>query len=261
VRRIKIQPPTNDAAWKRWNKKCQKATQENWGEVQRNEKPAFDSEIYKKYKDFFLDIAFHGKCGYCECSVKDFQHGDVEHFRPKAMTANEKDEIIFDHPGYHWLAYDWQNLLISCQKCNQLSKQGKYGKGNRFPVLGNHACTPEEIAHEKPLLINPTSKLSEDFPSKHLAINPDGSLRGLTDRGKMCIQVFGLNRRDQLKTQRRVYYRDALRLQAQLKSESQDERDEAIREIIAIKEGKEPYSIAQAEAVAALKALSQSNPP
>jgi uncharacterized protein (TIGR02646 family) len=214
VRRIKIQPP-DTTAWQTWDKKCKKATAENWKSVDRGEKPIFDEKIYKKYKDFFMDSSFHGRCGYCECPVKDFQHGDVEHFRPKAMTTNEKDEVILDHPGYHWLAYDWQNLLISCQKCNQLSKRGKYGKGNRFPVLEDHACTPEAIAHEKPLLINPTSELPEDLPSKHLAINPDGSLRGLSDRGKMCIQVFGLNLRDQLVAQRKIYYREALRLQAQ----------------------------------------------
>jgi uncharacterized protein (TIGR02646 family) len=260
VRRIKIQPPTNDAAWKRWNKKCQKATQENWEKVNQGEKPIFDETIYKKYKEFFMASAFHGKCGYCECPIKDcHQGGDVEHFRPKGRVTNAKDEVILDHLGYHWLAYDWQNLLISCKGCNQVAKQKIYGKGNRFPVSNNYAYMPEAIAHEKPLLINPTSNLSEDFPSKHLAINPDCSLRGLTNRGVMCIQVFGLNLRDQLKTQRRVYYRDALRLQAQLKSESQDERNEAIREIIAIKEGKEPFSIAQAEAVAALKALWQEN--
>lgn len=91
-----------------------------------------------------------------------------------------------------------------------------------------------------------------------MAINPDGSLQGLTDRGKMCVQVFGLNLRDQLVTQRKIAYRESLRLQAELKSESKEERDKAIQEIIAIKKGKEPYSIAQVEAVKALKAFAKS---
>jgi uncharacterized protein (TIGR02646 family) len=257
VRKIKIQPP-DSLAWQRWDKKCQKATKENWEKVDRHEKPIFDESLYKKYKEFFMDAAFHGKCGYCECPVKDFQHGDVEHFRPKAQVTNEKDETI-NHPGYHWLAYDWQNLLISCQKCNQISKRvnQKIGKGCRFPVLGIHAQTPETIAQEQPLLINPTSNLPEDRPNKHLAINSDGSLQGLTDRGKMCIQVFGLNLRDQLVTQRKIAYRESLRLQAELKSESKEERDKAIQEIIAIKKGKEPYSIAQVETVKALKAFAK----
>jgi predicted metal-binding protein len=257
VRKVKVQPP-DTPAWKRWITRCEKATKQIQEQIDRGEKPIFDEKIYQKYKEFFMDAAFHGKCGYCECPVRDFQHGDVEHFRPKAMVTNEKDEVIYDHPGYHWLVYDWQNLLISCVKCNQIFTRGnqKIGKGNRFPVKGLHALTPETLAQEKPLLINPTGSLPEDRPSKHLAINPDGSLRGLTDRGKMCIQVFGLNHRDQLVSQRKRAYREALLLKGQLQSSSKDEQQEAIQEIIAIKQGKKSYSIAQAEAVAALKALS-----
>jgi uncharacterized protein (TIGR02646 family) len=260
VRKVKVQPP-DTPAWRRWDKKCKKATKQNWEKVDKNEKPVFDGKIYKKYKDFFMDEAFHGKCGYCECPVKDFQHGDVEHFRPKASVTNEKDEGIPDHPGYHWLAYDWENLLISCVRCNQLSKGG-IGKGCRFPVTDIRAHTPETLDQEKPLLINPTSSLPEDHPSKHLAINPDGYLRELTERGKMCIQIFGLNLRDQLVAQRKRAYREALLLKAQLNSTSEEEQQEAIQEIIAIKKGKKSYSIAQTEAVEALKVwylLSQSN--
>jgi uncharacterized protein (TIGR02646 family) len=253
VRKIKIQPPVTPT-WKRWAEKCQMATEQNWKKVDRGEKPIFDEKIYQKYKEFFMVAAFHGKCGYCECPVQDFQHGDVEHFRPKAMVTNEKDEVIYDHPGYHWLAYDWQNLLISCQKCNQLSKQG-IGKGCRFPVMDTHAHTPEEIDQEKPMLINPTSSLTEDHPSNHLVMNSDGLLQGKTDRGKMCIKVFGLNLRDQLVTQRKRAYREAMFLQARLKSSSKKEQQEAIQEIIAIEQGKKSYSIAQTEAVEALKAL------
>jgi uncharacterized protein (TIGR02646 family) len=259
VRKVKVQPP-DTPEWKRWIKRCEKATKQIQKQIDRGEKPIFDEKIYQKYKDFFMDAAFHGKCGYCECPVKDFQHGDVEHFRPKGGVTNEKDKEIPDHPGYHWLAYDWQNLLISCIKCNQISKRG-FGKGCRFPVKDQHAYTPEMIEQEKPMLVNPTSILPEDRPSKHLAINPDGSLRALTDRGKMCIQVFGLNHRDQLVSQRKRAYREALLLKGQLSSLFPEEQQEAIQEIIAIKQGKKSYSIAQVEAISALRALSKEKPP
>ena len=256
MRKVKVQPP-DTPQWKRWITRCEKAAKQTQEQVELGEKLLFDEAIYQKYKEFFMNTAFYGKCGYCECPVKDFQHGDVDHFRPKARVTNEKDEVINDHPGYHWLAYDWQNLLISCQKCNQLSKLG-FGKGCRFPVMDRHAHTPETIDQEKPLLINPTSSLPENHPIKHLAINSDGSLRGLTERGEMCIQVFGLNYRDQLVSQRKKAYREALLLKAQLQSTSKEEQQNAIDEIIAIKKGKEPYSIAQIEAVNALKALALS---
>jgi uncharacterized protein (TIGR02646 family) len=253
VRKVKVQPP-DTPQWKRWTKRCEKAAKQTQNQINLGEKPLFDEAVYQKYKEFFMDAAFHGKCGYCEFPIKDSQHGEVEHFRPKAKVTNEKDEVITNHPGYHWLAYDWQNLLISCIKCNQLSKR-KFGKGCRFPVVDKHAHTPDTINQEKPLLINPTSIFPEDLPSKHLSINPDGSLRGLTDRGKMCIQVFGLNLRDQLVTERKRAYREALLLKAQLKSESTEEQQEAIQEISAIKHGKKSYSIAQIEAVEALNEL------
>ncbi len=255
MRKVKVQPP-DTPAWKRWIKQCEKAAKQIQEQVDRGEKPSFDEAVYKKYKEFFMDTAFHGKCGYCECPVKDFQHGEVEHFRPKAMVTNEKNETIHNHPGYHWLAYDWQNLLISCIKCNQLSKRG-FGKGCRFPVVDKHAYNPELIDQEKPLLINPTSSIGEDHPSKHMKFNPEnGRLDALTKRGEMCIQVFGLNHRDQLIEDRIRARREALLLKSQIYSSSEEERTKAINEIIAIKHGKKSYSIAQVEAVVALKALS-----
>jgi uncharacterized protein (TIGR02646 family) len=258
VRKVKVQPP-DTPAWKNWIKRCEKAAKQTQEQIDRGEKPSFNESVYQKYKEFFMDAAFHGKCGYCECHIKDFQRGDVEHFRPKAPATNEKDEEVINHLGYHWLAYDWQNLLISCQICNQISKRGdqRIGKGSRFPVMGAHAHTSETLDQEKPLLINPTSSLPEDHPSKHFFMNPDGLLQGQTDRGKMCIKVFDLNLRDQLVADRKRAYREALLLKAQLNSSSKEEQQEAIQEIIAIKHGKKSYSIAQAEAVAALKAAIQ----
>jgi 5-methylcytosine-specific restriction endonuclease McrA len=252
VRKIKIQPP-DTPEWQNWDRKCKNATNLNWERVSRNEELVFNRKTYKEYKEFFIDSAFHGKCGYCEGPVTGFQHGDVEHFRPTKKVANEKNEAIHDHPGYHWLFYNWQNLLISCQTCNQI-KDG-IGKGNRFPVLGIHADRPETLDQEKPLLINPTSDLPEDCPSKHLAITPDGYLQGLTDRGKMCIQIFGLNLRDHLVEGRHRAYIQALFLKGQLHSESKEDRQIAINKITAIKHGKKSYSIAQVEAVKALKEL------
>lgn len=54
------------------------------------------------------------KCAYCEASTSVVAHGDVEHFRPKAL--------------YWWLAYDFDNYLFACQICNQIYKS------DNFPV-------------------------------------------------------------------------------------------------------------------------------
>ena len=49
-------------------------------------------------------------------------YGDVEHYRPKSI--------------YWWLAYNYDNYLVSCQLCNQKFKKAK------FPVRNNRLRAP-----------------------------------------------------------------------------------------------------------------------
>jgi hypothetical protein len=70
-------------------------------------------------------------------------------------------------------------------------------------VDGNHAQLPGEEQREKPLLINPASQNNDDDPAKHLFVDPVTGIMGYnTERGRMCIEIFGLNKRDQLRMQR-----------------------------------------------------------
>jgi hypothetical protein len=55
-----------------------------------------------------------GKCAYCESPTDVVAHGDVEHYRPKAI--------------YWWLVYCLDNHLFACQICNQTYK------GDSFPL-------------------------------------------------------------------------------------------------------------------------------
>lgn len=73
----------------------------------------FDSAYWKESKGQLI-VESAEKCAYCECSVPQVAHGDVEHFRPKSK--------------YWWLAYCYENYLFSCQICNQIYK------GDEFPV-------------------------------------------------------------------------------------------------------------------------------
>ncbi|QGM99882.1 hypothetical protein [Methylocystis parvus] len=90
------------------------------------------------------------KCAYCEASTSVVAHGDVEHFRPKAL--------------YWWLAYDFDNYLFSCQICNQIYKK------DFFPV------TPENQRLPGPAMpaARPVDPGDLAVLSKALAI--DGSL-------------------------------------------------------------------------------------
>ncbi|MEM9215926.1 MAG: hypothetical protein AAGD25_16475 [Cyanobacteria bacterium P01_F01_bin.150] len=215
MRKIHVQPP-DTAAWRRWVKDCEDATQANLEAVQRGESISI-TDLYKQdtiKKTYFLssDAPFYGRCAYCECPIKDFQHVDIEHFRPKAGVADEVGQTVHlkdrqgnvvlnsdgkakSHPGYYWLAYNWQNLIPACIKCNRKTKNGNFGKHTRFPVVGIHAQEPGDEIHEEPLLINPASGKASDDPEHHLFVKPEtGNMGFRTDKGDMCIKIFGLNK-------------------------------------------------------------------
>ncbi len=84
----------------------------------------FDSARWKAAKDE-LKKDSHDKCAYCEAPTSVVAYGDVEHFRPKSV--------------YWWLAYCYDNYLVSCQLCNQ-----KF-KGAKFPIANNKLKPPVNI--------------------------------------------------------------------------------------------------------------------
>ena len=68
--------------------------------------------------------AMHGQsCAYCQGILTQSDRGDVEHFRPK-------------NP-YWWLAYDFNNYLLSCSRCNRVRKI------DRFPLRPKAPALPE----------------------------------------------------------------------------------------------------------------------
>lgn len=51
-----------------------------------------------------LTKIYYFKCAYCEKKLLDTDL-HIEHYRPKSV--------------YYWLAYSWDNLLLSCGQCNR----------------------------------------------------------------------------------------------------------------------------------------------
>jgi len=202
--------------WRKWREDCEAATSVLCARVAAGDPVEVDRALYARRAiktEHYLAVQgpFGGRCAYCESLLRSNQHGDLDHFRPKSDVRHADDSPVFvedprtgrsaRHPGYYWLAYDWRNLLPSCQLCNQPSTVDgkKRGKHSRYPVEGPHARTPEEVAHEQPLLIHP----AEEDPGTHLRVDIEtGLLQGLTQRGTTCIEVFGLNVREQLKESR-----------------------------------------------------------
>lgn len=173
---------------------------------------------FKKYKEedivAALESLFHGKCAYCESKYTSTQKMDVEHYRPKGKV-NESPE----HPGYWWLALEWDNLLPSCIDCNRrrgqksavLQADGTIafanvaenaGKECAFPVYGPYRaqCSQDRLNLEVPLLINPCEHDPDDHLSWHInnlkmPILLAKSLQAVPDRkGVSSIEIMGLNR-------------------------------------------------------------------
>lgn len=176
-------------------------------EEQRGQK-RFTFRIYtNRSLKMALRSLFHEKCCYCEVKLDLIQakqkyglNGDLEHFRPKSSVLE-----VADHPGYWWLASDWSNLFIACQRCNRgnFSSGNSTGKANRFPLEyeGDRAYNPESnLSKESPLLLNPCV----DNPLDHLVFSEDGRVYSDTEKGKTSILVYGLNREGLVKRRQKV---------------------------------------------------------
>lgn len=123
---------------------------------------------HKSIKRALVEM-FHGKCAYCESKIVHVDYGHIEHFRPKSIDR------------FRSLAFEWENLFLACAKCN-----GPEYKADRFP---------EENEGGPP--INPC----DDSPNEHLvfSFDPIGRVATVsykTERGRISIELFGLNRPD-----------------------------------------------------------------
>jgi hypothetical protein len=187
------------------------------GELEPDSKDKWDSTVWKQAKEQLL-IETHNKCAYCETPTRVVAYGDVEHFRPKSK--------------YWWLAYSYENYLVSCTVCNQEYKKDYFEilPGNQAlkgpPIKNTHTnkkleqIAPfitvdpvndvegmrledymEEINSEYALVINP---YFED-PSDYLAYLPILENKEIvvvaahTDHlpvVKSCEDLFGINRKE-----------------------------------------------------------------
>jgi len=137
-----------------------------------------------------LEAIFDKKCAFCESNTKSGAHYDTEHFRPKGV--------------YYWLAYEWSNFLLSCQRCNREYKL------RHFPIENPIATAPlvdfddlksvelfykncfieaEMLQNEGRLLLHPVL----DDPKEHLEFLVNGEVIAKTRQGELSILHYGLN--------------------------------------------------------------------
>jgi len=133
-------------------------------------------------KDWLSNLSF-GKCWYCE-SKSARAPMDVDHFRPKLLVTVDGVKVT-THKGYWWLAYDWMNFRLSCQRCNRpftTSFDLVAGKRNEFPLRDEttRAHGPvDDVSLEQPRLLDPCQL--EDVSL--LAHCLDGNVQPKADEG------------------------------------------------------------------------------
>ena len=122
----------------------------------------------------------HKKCCYTEAILEDISH--IEHFRPKTAIRDEQDSPR-QYPGYFWLAYTWDNLVMCNPKVNGF-------KSDTFPLYNPPArarLIDDPLEKESPVLIDPT----HEDPRKHIRFDGDAPF-GISDRGKQTIDLLKL---------------------------------------------------------------------
>ena len=143
-----------------------------------------------------LATAQWNKCCYCETRIVS-EHGDVEHFRPKAGVRQGAGEPL-QKPGYFWLVYSWSNLLYACSKCNRTYKRDIFpleDPASRADALRDEGST----VREAPLLVDP----SGEEPEASIEFDEERALpRGSARRGRVTIDLAGLNRMELLAERR-----------------------------------------------------------
>jgi len=178
--------------------------------VDNQEKLNFNEKFWGNYKSFFIK-AQHDKCGYCDTYISSY--GDMEHYRPKSVVEDIKNEGIEKNNlhnvkgrafkksckyGYWWLAYEWSNYLLSCPLCNQPWKRALFPISKERPInMDSQSAyphlSPQPSVLETALLLNPFDNMNI---SDHITFDQYGSIAAynFSEYGKQTIRTCGLDR-------------------------------------------------------------------
>ncbi|MFB1298611.1 hypothetical protein ACAG24_024175 [Mycobacterium sp. pW049] len=194
-----------DAANESWVQRAAELTQANRDAACHLE----SGNIWSKIKPVFVELQ-QKKCGYCERVLGSGAiEWDVEHFRPKkkvdAWADGESIRDIggSDATGYYLLAYEPENYLASCKRCNSTFKS------NYFPTAAPRMTSATEAAdlrQEKAYLLDPADPegLDPELAIRWKGIFPKcGQQDGFPgDQARTTIAILGLATRDDLLRER-----------------------------------------------------------
>lgn len=124
----------------------------------------------------------------------------MEHFAPKGAVTelvkpgkevaglpNVKGRTFrtVSDTGYWWLAYDWGNYSMACERCNSAWKKSLY------PVAPARVGPVAQGDGTTALLLDPFGAAD---PTDHLRFDEFGKVIHLTERGRVTIETAGLHR-------------------------------------------------------------------
>jgi uncharacterized protein (TIGR02646 family) len=145
-----------------------------------------DSENFNsRYKQADIRVAlnniYKGKCAFCE-QKEEVTH--VEHYRPKKK--------------YYWLAYSWDNLLMSCPSCN-INKSTHFELDGDIASFVNKEVNIRNInvsstiydAKEQPKMVNP--EITE--PLGLIQFDRNGKIKSDNPRFKYTIEKCQIDRK------------------------------------------------------------------
>lgn len=138
-------------------------------------------------KKWLANASSH-KCWYCEAKSRRAPF-DVDHFRPKLGITVDGVNLP-GHNGYYWLAYEWWNFRLSCQRCNRPENDDTdalRGKANEFPIHDEAqrcALPAASLDTELPRLLDPCVQADCEL----LAHGIDGEVKPVAPHGSWDYQ-------------------------------------------------------------------------
>lgn len=175
-------------------------------------------------------------------SLRDYQIEAIKAVENKIANNTEVRRALLamaKGPSYYWLAYRWDNLVLSCAECNS-----SLAKGILFPINGPRATQPTDSTNnEIAQLVDPYF----DDPETHLTFIK-GFVHHNDAKGKETIEVLKLDDRgDILEERRRKYSHYLLAKEVageNIETSKYDEEDilEARELLKRVQRKKEPFS-------------------
>lgn len=141
------------------------------------------------------------------CTRSAGGQGSIDHIRPKstvtrwalepgnehARTSAPRGRKLYPNPalrpGYHWRAYDPDNLAFACNRCNQHYK-GTLWHVEPWSAGGPHS-PPDPNVPETELALDPFDASFDPF--HHFFFDEFGSCHGRTRQAKATIAMAGLD--------------------------------------------------------------------